>query len=206
MIPVIKFCGFQSEQEVLEVRKFPVTHVGFIFVPNSRRYIEYETAKRCVPLLSRNQSAVLVVQNKTVNEIALILSHIPFSVVQLHGNESPSFCKQVKGEHNIFVWKALPYTEIHRWIDYAPYVDAILLDHTKAGSGKTFDWSIIETVYEQMREAHCLLIIAGGINAENVRTLLHHPLDGIDIASGIETNKKKDKQKMKEFIEVIQNG
>ncbi|WP_062198254.1 phosphoribosylanthranilate isomerase [Massilibacterium senegalense] len=202
----IKFCGFQSDQEVLEVRKLPVTHVGFIFVPSSRRYIEYGTAKRCVPLLSHDQSAVLVIQNKTVHEIGIILSDIPFSVVQLHGKESPIFCKQLKEKKNILVWKALPYTEIHRWKDYAPYVDAILLDHTKAGSGKTFDWSIVETVYEQMREAHCLLIIAGGINATNVRTLLHHPLDGIDVASGIETNEKKDEQKMKEFIEVIQHG
>ncbi|HSH25265.1 MAG TPA: phosphoribosylanthranilate isomerase [Massilibacterium sp.] len=203
MKPFVKFCGFFREKDILKVRTLPVSYIGFISVPSSKRYVTDYVAKRCISLLGKHQSAVLVVQNETVQTILQKVRDIPFSVIQLHGEETVEDCKQLKKRCKAKIWKALPYTKVNQCNEYAKVVDTILLDHIKAGSGQTFDWSMIKDVYENVSSLGCQLIIAGGIHSGNIRTLLQYPCDGIDLASGIETNGRKDRKKMKTILEVI---
>ena len=119
-------------------------------------------------------------------------------MIQLHGQEDETYIRQLRKLlkcRDRSIWKAF---KIRSRKDLesamASSVDAVVLDNGY-GTGETFDWSIIEDAGKMMEGRK--VVLAGGMTPENIEEAIHR-LDvcGIDISSGVETDKKKDRNKI----------
>lgn len=229
----IKICGNHHPEDihVLDPFQASIDFVGFIFTTQSKRWVNPEKVKRW---LEKHQwlkpKAVAVFLNQSLSEISDVINMTSMTVIQLHGNESPSFCEELLDRHpQLKLWKTISVPaneqrrgdgeELHeRMVPYLPLVDTILLD-TKlpdrvGGTGQTFDWSVIPSVYHRISKynqnsgGHVKLFVAGGLSAQNVGQLLaQNPLDGIDLASGAEIEGLKNKERIEALLnEVNKHG
>ncbi|MBT6120094.1 phosphoribosylanthranilate isomerase [bacterium] len=199
----IKICGITSLEDALDAISLGVHAIGFIFYKHSSRYITPEKAEEIVLNLPPFVHTVGVFVNHEKEEVHDIVKRCKLDVVQLHGNESPSFCMDMTRR----VIKAIPVSELddlNQIIKYQGLVSGILLD-TKdrdryGGTGRSFDWGIAL----KAKEFDMPLILAGGVNISNIQRAIRliSPY-GIDISSGVELSPgKKDYNKMKEFLDV----
>ena len=229
----IKICGNHHPEDihVLDPFQASIDFVGFIFTTQSKRRVNPEEVKRW---LEKHQwlklKAVAVFLNQSLSEISDVINMTNMTVIQLHGKESPSFCEQLLDRHpQLKLWKTISVPAYdqqrgdgeelqERVVSYLPLVDTILLD-TKlpdrvGGTGQTFDWSVIPSVYHRISKynqnsgGHVKLFVAGGLSAQNVGQLLaQNPLDGIDLASGAEIEGLKNKERIEALLnEVNKHG
>ena len=198
----IKFCGMKRREDALAAARLGVDALGFIFAEESPRYIKPSEAKEIISELAPFILRVGVFLNQDIGDILKIVSLCRLDAVQLHGDESPSFCRELK--KNIRVIKALRVGD-KRVLDTIPeygFVDAVLLDtysaESKGGTGQTFNWEIAE----EARKFGLPIILSGGLNPENVKTALQkvNPY-ALDVSSGIEKEiGVKDQELMAKFI------
>lgn len=214
--PFIKFCGFQSVQDVQLAGRLPVDALGFILVPRRKRSVTRRQLPELVRHVSKEQVTIGVLQNPAWAEVLSWLNTAPLSGVQLHGEEPASFCKKIKSvDPNLHITKvihiqdSLPVKEILK--EYQPWVDAILLDtaagNLKGGTGKRFDWGLIPAWKEECRRLNLPCWVAGGLDENNVLELIHrYRPDGVDVSSGIEKNQRKEGAKMRLFLERVNSA
>lgn len=193
----IKICGLSRTQDIVYVNTYQPQYVGFVFAP-SKRQITIEKAKELKALLLPTISAVGVFVNEDIEKIVEVVNSGCIDMIQLHGQEDASYIQELKTRCNKKIIKAINVKskEDLENIDYD--VDYYLLDGAHSGSGKTFCWEDIPTLDKPY-------FLAGGISLENINTALTIPSYGIDTSSGVETDGKKDKEKIKQFIRRIQD-
>ncbi|WP_442601094.1 phosphoribosylanthranilate isomerase [Paenibacillus sp. KN14-4R] len=228
MKPTIKICGLQGVEVLKSIQSLPIDQIGFVFAPSKRR-VTTEQASEMIAYLNHIKGqkdrnlpiSVGVFVNPTEEELTQVLEHAALDVVQLHGDESPQFCEWVKKKFGVQVYKVISIRGEHidvnvdaSWFDeirtrlecYQDVIDAILLDtHDPVyggGSGRAFHWELIPQYAEWAKQAEIKLIVAGGLHPDNVRKLVDaYEVDGIDVSSGVETNGRKDIEKIKDFVE-----
>lgn len=223
--PLVKICGLQGVEVLKSMNSLPLDYVGLMFAPSRRRVTEGVAAELVAELGNwKSEPAprpVGVFVNPGLSELAELLRTVPLDVVQLHGQESPQFCAEVKAAFpQVKVWKALSVAgrnpdagdEVHTLLDsYAGTIDALLLDtydpQERGGTGRTFDWEQIP-LYQQAAAKHALpLFIAGGLHPDNVNELLDgYAPYGVDVSSGVETSGSKDIAKMTAFVERVKQS
>jgi phosphoribosylanthranilate isomerase len=197
----MKFCGFKTVDEVRFAVTLPIHAIGFILVPNRKRTISLVQLSMMLPNIPESIERVGVFQNQTLKEVNSAVS-LGLSMVQLHGQESPAFCKQVKESWQIPIIKVFAESQIQEIPSYKDVIDVVLLDHATGGLGKTIDWSYIQQAKQVVKSYHFPLWIAGGLNESNIENLCsNYEIDGVDFSSGIESNGRKDKQKMIKLVE-----
>jgi len=224
LLPSIKICGLKSGDD-LSFTKLPlVTHIGFIFVPESKRYLSPSEAKLMIQSLGNHCTPIGVFVNATLEQILSVARESGIAGVQLHGNESPELCKEIK-HHGLQVWKAisvgneddLVHQLSHEIVQYSPFVDAILLDAAApkqsgtvtGGHGVSFDWSGLADAITNAKSGCSVapfppLYIAGGLNPENVNVLFqYYRPDGIDISSGVEVDGRKSIEKIHALLKAV---
>lgn len=205
----VKICGIKRPDTLALLTELGVDYVGLVFAQSKRR-VDAQTAKELLEAVPGHPPAVGVFVNPSLPELEEVLNRVPLSVIQLHGQEDPTFCRTVKNRFSLPVWKALAVggeadaaREIGR---YEGSVDAFLFDtydpSQAGGTGKTFSWERIPQLQAQCKELGC--VIAGGINNDNVTELIgrYHP-GIIDVSSGVETNGEKDADKIKTLVERV---
>ncbi|WP_239614173.1 phosphoribosylanthranilate isomerase [Cohnella mopanensis] len=215
----IKICGIMDDATLQGMSGLPVEYIGFMFA-KSRRQLTPERAAELlavvkqIPMASGNPPlAVGIFVNPTLEQLAETLSVVSLDVVQLHGDETPEFCRQVGERFKVDVWRALPILEdtanqpdrgTQRLDAYKGAVSTILLDTAGGGTGKTFRWDVIPSYQEAAIRNGLELFIAGGLNPGNVNELIttYHPV-GVDISSGVETDGVKDSHKITAFVERV---
>jgi phosphoribosylanthranilate isomerase len=219
----VKICGIQRVEVLQSMVHLPIDYIGFVFA-NSRRQVTPEVAATLretylkLILTSTNQPAkfVGVFVNPTMEQLAYTIQTAALDIVQLHGQETAEFCKRVKSEFGVLVYKALPAPskESTPQLDIEPYVgsvDGFLLDTVlpgiEGGSGQTFDWTVLPPYIAFAKEKDIPLFVAGGLNQENVQNLIeeYEPY-AVDVSSGVETDGQKDIRKITEFVERVKNG
>ena len=197
----IKICGMRRLEDIEIINKYKPDFVGIIFYPKSKRYVDLETAKLLVEKLDKNIKSVGVFVNEEADKINEILDYTGINIAQLHGDESPEFCKKIKKE----VWKALSVKDeniLDELKKYKKDVSLILFDNAKGGSGKIFDWNLIKNLDKDLKIA-----LAGGISAENIEKAMKEIKPNlIDVNSCIETDGFKDEEKIKEIMKIFKNG
>lgn len=213
----VKICGIKEEATLSGMAGLPVDYIGFMFAEKSRRRVSPEQAGK-LHALSRSiamadglpPSTVGVFVNPTMELIAETLGAVPLDVVQLHGEESPEFCRQVGDRFGVEVWRALPVTEAtgpDRLQAYSGAVTAVLLDTAGGGTGVAFGWDVIPA-YQAEADKHGLkLFIAGGLSPDNANELItgYRPY-GVDVSSGVETDGIKDTVKIAAFAERVKRS
>lgn len=209
--PLIKCCGFQDVESIAFLEYMEVDLVGFILAP-SKRQVPLEQLPMLLEAVPAGKKKVGVFVNPSLEELRKILHEVKFDVIQLHGQETPSFCKVLKEEFPVEIIKVVHIDAREQMNlpdeEYGLYIDYLLLDtfdkQAAGGTGKTFRWEVIPAYQQWCVNHHVKLLVAGGITPENVGQLIAQwPLDGVDLASGVETEGRKDREKIKRLVERV---
>lgn len=193
----VKICGIKDVETALYATREGADALGFLFAESKRR-VTPETAKEIIDHLPKNVLKVGVFVNEDVENIKKIVEYTGLSAVQLHGDEPPQTCEAF----SIPVIKALSISskaDLERIDQYN--CDYVLLDSPKGqyrgGNGVQFDWSLLANFNTNGKK----VILAGGLNEANVfeAIKMSQPYM-VDVSSGVETDGKKDKLKITNFI------
>lgn len=194
----IKFCGLKRIEDIEAANEIKPDYIGFVFAKKSRRYIDFEEAAKLKKVLKPDIKAVGVFVDEEPEVIAKLYKEGVIDVAQLHGNEDEIYIKKLKELADIEIIKAFGVTSKEDVLKAEKSsADLILLDGKSAGSGKIFDWSLLEAVKRPY-------ILAGGLNRKTVEEALEKLSPyGVDVSSWIETEGLKDAGKMKEFADYV---
>jgi phosphoribosylanthranilate isomerase len=202
----VKICGITNLEDALLSAKFGADALGFNFYPNSPRCISPEKAAGIISEMPENILNVGVFVNEDSEKIAEIAELAGLDAIQLHGDETPEFVRELKEKTGLEIIKAFRVDEDFRPEDVLEYeTDAILLDafskNDFGGTGKTFDWKFAL----QVNDIHPKVFLAGGLTHENVfRATKNYYC--LDTCSGVESNKgQKDRIKLINFISIVKN-
>lgn len=196
----VKLCGLRYPEDIQEANRLHPEYIGFVFAEKSRRFVTREQAENLKRMLDPSITAVGVFVDETPETVAGLLNAGVIDAAQLHGKEDEDYIGELKKMTDKLVIKAVRVRD-RSDVENAEKssADLILFD-AGAGDGKTFSWEILD-------HAKRPYILAGGLTPENageaVRTL--HPC-GVDVSSGIETDGKKDAEKMKKFVDAVRNA
>ena len=141
----LKICGMKYHDNILNISSLNPDYMGFIFWEKSKRNIELDS----IPEIPKTIKKVGVFVDASINEINSKIKQYELQIIQLHGNESVNYCKNVK-KLGVSVIKAFSVNSEFNFNtikEYVPFVDYFLFD-TKGklpgGNGITFDWKILE--------------------------------------------------------------
>lgn len=186
----LKICGICDLNQASAIAQMGADTLGFISVKDSPRYITPDKIKEIVKILPTEISKVGVFVNASGEEIVKIVEESNITAIQLHGDEKPSLCAELRDLFpDIEIIKVFRYQNresLQSLDDYIPFIDTILLDtyqeNTYGGTGKTFNWAEL-TDFRPSRP----WLIAGGLNPNNVLDALKTlKCDGVDVSSGVE--------------------
>lgn len=202
----IKICGLRRAEDVDYANRVKPDYVGFIFA-DSRRKIDAELARELGSKLDKGIKKVGVFVNESLESLVEVYNKAELDIVQLHGDETLDYVGKLP--EGIVVWKAIRVRsrdDIKKAMEYdkSERISALLLDaydeKEYGGCGVSFDWNLIKDARFKK------LILAGGLNAENVKHAigLCSP-DAVDVSSGVETEGCKDYEKIKDFVEKVRS-
>ena len=197
----VKICGMTNLNDVKVAVNGGVDAVGFIFYKKSPRSVTMQAVRKIVLELPPFVDSVGVFVNETAEQINKIADRCNLDRVQLHGNESPTFCKKIRRR----VIKAIRVKDIQSLKKLSDYpVSSFLLDTFSedqyGGTGKVFDWNL---AYPAKRYGP--IILAGGLTPNNVRQAIQRIQPyGVDVCSGVESQPGiKDHKKMQIFLKNV---
>lgn len=188
----IKICGLRREQDIEYVNALFPDYIGFILTPGFRRSITAETAERLKAILSPDIKAVGVFVDDSVDNIMYFVDKGIIDIVQLHGSETPDFCKKI----NAPVIKFFKPDSFDKISEYD--TDFYLFD-SGTGTGKAFDWQTIPKTDKPF-------FLAGGLGADNICDAIKkiNPY-AVDLSSSVERDGYKDYDKIKQIMECVKN-
>ena len=208
----IKICGITKTSQARSIAELKINAIGVIGVKNSPRFVPEEECMKIfneVEKVSSSIEKVLVIANAKLEEVKCINNRsTPPSVIQLHGNESVDYCRELKNEiPRIKIWKAFRLKAINDLeiiSQYEKNIDAILIDSWNEKSlGGTGNRVPIELLLNKTFKAPWIL--AGGISAEIIPEIFSklRP-DGIDASSRLEISPGiKDIKKVASLVREI---
>ena len=194
----IKICGLSREQDIDYVNQYLPDYAGFILhYPKSHRNINEEECHALVRLLNPGIPAVGVIVNQPLETAVRLLRDSVVDILQLHGQEDEDYIRALQAETGKEVWKAFQVSSpAELAAAEACCADRILLD-SGTGSGEVFDWSLLAGFQRPY-------FLAGGLGPHNaVRAVRSLRPYGIDLSSGVETGRKKDKGKISSVIAAV---
>ncbi len=203
LIVKVKICGITNYKDAAAAIDMGADLLGLNFYPKSPRYITPPKAVEIINKLPAFIDLAGVFVNESFEKIHETKNFCQLDWVQLHGDESPEFCRQFLS-HSVKIMKAIrvkDQKDIERAESF--FTDAILLDafdpEKYGGTGLTFDWNIVGHIGKR-------IFLSGGINPDNAATAVELGVYGIDVCSGIEAEPgKKDHKKMKKLFENIRH-
>lgn len=190
----IKICGIRRAEDVEYVNATKPDFIGFILSQGFRRSVDIEFASTLAKNLDTDIRKIGVFVNEDKEYIQNAIDTVGLDIVQLHGDEEPSLCK----EFSVPVIKVLKPNAFDRVADYEPCADYLLFD-SGTGTGQAFDWDIIPSTTKDF-------FLAGGIDSENIAFAIEKikPF-AIDLSSAVETDGVKDYDKIKEIIDIVRS-
>lgn len=203
----VKMCGTTRLEDALAAVRLGVDALGFIFFVKSPRYISPHQAAQIIKELPPFIDRVGVFVNVPIQEV-VATAEVGLSSLQLHGNESVEYCRNMQAQLPFFrIIKAFRVGEESRAEEFSAYndcVDAFLLDTyvrgTGGGTGKVFNWSIIERLKLQRP-----IILAGGLSPGNVVSAITRVQPfAVDINSGVELQPGvKDHTRLADLLQLV---
>jgi phosphoribosylanthranilate isomerase len=206
--PRVKICGITNAADARAAIEFGADALGFNFFSGSKRYLPLATAAEWISELPLEIVKVAVLVDAGWEE-ATAMAALPFiDALQLHGSETPQFCRRLAAEEIQFA-KALPVTTAHSLLNLPSFfTKTVILDSSRAGefggSGRMFPWEIAR----EFVEAHpgLRLVLAGGLTPENVARAVEivRPF-GVDVTTGVESSPgQKDHGLIRAFVAAAQ--
>jgi phosphoribosylanthranilate isomerase len=187
----VKICGITQIEQGQAIVALGADSIGFICVPQSPRYVTPEEIEAIAEALPQATVKVGVFANHGITEIISVVQQAHLSAIQLHGAESPEFCRQLRQViapeiELIKAFRLKSATSLAETAAYLDCVDTLLLDayHPQilGGTGHTLNWQDLP----QFKPA-IPWMLAGGLTADNIQEALSRlQPDGIDLSSGVE--------------------
>ncbi len=203
----VKICGITNIEDALMAVECGADAIGVVNIPESKRFVDLEKARGIFEALPVFVSKVVVSAPDSIEE-ALEVEKTGADYIQLHGDETIEFVRQLKEKSNMGVIKkiAVGKNYVKDSTAYSKTSDAILLDTDvkgmPGGTGKTHDWKISREVVKSIEKP---VILAGGLNPENVREAIEKVKPyAVDVSSGVESKPgKKDQERIRRFIHIV---
>jgi len=205
----VKVCGMKYSENINQISELRPDYMGFIFYNKSSRFVYDILMPSQLKKLPKSIKKVGVFVNETISEIETISKKYKLDYIQLHGDESSMFCKELKeNKHKII--KAFQIDDTFDFSilnEYKGNVDYFLFDtksKTYGGSGKKFNWNVLSN-YDNKTP----FFLSGGINEKDISEIkklktLH--IEAIDINSCFEISPAlKNIPKVSKFIKRVEN-
>ena len=200
----VKICGMTQLKDALFAVEQGVDAVGFIFYKKSPRAVTMKTVREIIAKLPPLVDTVGVFVNESAERLNKIADYCGLDLVQLHGEESPAFCRKIHRR----VIKAFRVKDLQsiKQLEKFP-VSGFLLDtfsdDLHGGTGKTFDWNLALPAKKMGP-----VILAGGLTPRNILQAVRQVRPyGVDVCSGVEKSPGiKDLEKVRAFLKNIRSG
>jgi phosphoribosylanthranilate isomerase len=198
----------RDAENIKAVAALSPDYMGFIFYKDSPRFVD-ELPMDVLGGLSVTINKVAVFVNEDIETIREIIDKYNFDFVQLHGNESPAFCKRLKDDAIVIkafgIDKNFDFKQLEKYKNKA---DLFLFDtktSAHGGSGLTFDWNILDKY-----EMEIPFFLSGGLspdNIEEVKSITHPAFYGVDLNSKFEISPGlKDIEKLEKAFGTIKQN
>lgn len=201
---LIKICGITNFDDAHAAVAAGADALGFNFYQPSPRYITPESAREIINTLPASVLTVGVFVNEpSPDAVRAIADRAGVKAVQLHGDESPDYCRALKSViKNFSVSTDFDVDQLRAY-----EVDAVMLDtkhnHLRGGTGRVFDWSVAQRVNQLVPK----LFLAGGLSPENVSDAIVfvHPY-AVDACSALEDKPGiKNHERMRVFVNAVRS-
>jgi phosphoribosylanthranilate isomerase len=204
----VKLCGVSDPADARRVADLGAWALGMIFWPQSPRVCSIEAAETIGGELHRQLELVGVFVNATLDEIAATADRCHLTVIQLHGDEGPAYCREVARRTGAKVMKAARVRDAAQVHDLQRFhTDFHLLDayspRTPGGTGETFDWELA-----RRHPGVPPVVLSGGLDPDNVGAAIEaaRPF-AVDVASGTESAPgRKDPAKLNAFVRAVESA
>jgi phosphoribosylanthranilate isomerase len=203
----VKICGITRREDAELAVELGAWAIGLIFHAPSPRKVGLQTAAAIGAEFRRQAEVVGVFVNGDLGEVAEIADACSLTMLQLHGDEGPVYCDEIRRRTGLKVMKAarvrdaasLQALNAFRNVDY--HLADAYNPELFGGTGEPFDWSLL-----RKHRATVPLVLSGGLTPENVHDAIQavHP-SAVDTASGTEAAPGiKDPEKVRAFIRVAE--
>lgn len=196
----IKLCGLKRPCDIEFANALMPDFIGFVFAPQSRRYVTYEEAEELRKMLNRKIISVGVFVNEEIENISLLVNKNIIGIIQLHGTEDNTYIRELKAKTDCSIIQAFGI-KTKSDIEKAKMSEAdyIMLD-SGGGTGTLFDHSLIKSIKRDF-------FLAGGLDCGNVAEAIRkYSPYAVDASSSLETDGVKDMDKMTAFVKAVRNG
>lgn len=197
MVKKVKICGITNLEDALNAIEFGADALGFVFYEKSPRYIEPKAAKNIVDRLPPFVEKVGLFVNETASKINEVSQKTDMTLAQIHFDADEDLYTNLELPH-IKVIRATCAQDLQRYSGTYRMVDAFVDGY--GGFGKKVELSWFEGI-------DCSrIILAGGLNSQNIDEAKKYGFYGFDVSSGVEKAKGiKDRQKIKAFIDKVKS-
>jgi phosphoribosylanthranilate isomerase len=205
MTTQVKICGITNLADAELAAGHGAWALGIVFAADSPRRCDPEAATEIASALKRRVEVVGVFVNAALDELVATAQAVGLTMLQLHGDEGPSYCAEARRRSGLPVVKAARVRDAATVRALSAHrTDFHLLDShvegARGGTGQTFDWSLAAT-----HRAQPPLILSGGLVPDNVREAIAtvRPF-AVDVSSGVEASPgRKDPEKLSRFFEAV---
>ena len=185
----VKICGLSTVEAVETAVLAGADYIGFVFA-KSKRQVSLEQAHELARLVTGKTRIVGVFVSQSLEDLEQAIAQVPLDIVQIHGTFDEAQIPNI----SVPVIRAIQLRDGEAQV--SSQADYLLFDAPVAGSGQTFDWDLLKDQKIQQN-----FFIAGGLTVNNVRQAREtfRPY-ALDVSSGVETDGRKDIEKIKAFI------
>lgn len=220
--PKVKICGVRTLEDIRIINELKPDFAGFVLAP-SKRQVSLNELKTLIASLDKKIIPVGVFVNQDPDDL-LCAVEAGLQILQIHGDEPLEYMRQLQARlmgkyqahHQVTVWKAVRVGHANRaelnMEAYQGLVDGFVYDkfdpEAYGGTGKRFDWNLLQRDQNGQSDKNkgrdIPMILAGGLNEENAASAisLFHPYC-LDVSSSVETEGRKDPDKIKRFIDRV---
>ena len=186
----VKICGLSTVEAVETAVLAGADYIGFVFAA-SKRQVSLEQAQELAKRVTGKTKIVGVFVSPSLEDLEQAIGQVPLDMVQIHGTFDEVLIPLI----SVPVIRAIQLSDQEAQV--TSQADYLLFDAPVAGSGQTFDWGLLKDQKIQQD-----FFIAGGLTVDNVRQAREtfQPY-AVDVSSGVETDGRKDIEKIKAFIE-----
>jgi phosphoribosylanthranilate isomerase len=205
----VKVCGVAREEDARLAVELGAWAIGMVFHPESPRACDPGTAEAIGQELKRKAEIVGVFVNWPLDELEHMADRASLTMLQLHGDEGPAYCREAARRTGCKVMKAMQARDaaaVRKLVSYRE-VDLHMLDaHSddlRGGTGQTFGWELT-----QHHRSRIPLVLSGGLNPDNVAEAIErvHPF-AVDSASGTEAEPGvKDPERVRALFSAVEQA
>ena len=185
----VKICGLSTVEAVETAVLAGADYIGFVFAA-SKRQVSLEQAQELAKRVTGKTKIVGVFVSPSLEDLEQAIAQVPLDIVQIHGTFDEALIPKI----SVPVIRAIQLSDQEAQV--SSQADYLLFDAPVAGSGQTFDWDLLKDQKIQQD-----FFIAGGLTVDNVHQAREtfQPY-ALDVSSGVETDGRKDIEKIKAFI------